>query len=436
MGNADCAQKDSSEPICGTDGQCHECGRNAHCLDANRPVCEQDTGVCVACVAHEECASGACELDSGRCIADADTIYGDSINGVDGPFCGNSPAAACKHLEGEQGAFDKVTASRRHIVLAPGSYIESFRLSSIEVDIIGNGARLFPPAFEIGPAFEITSGSNVGFHDLIIEGGNGIAGGVGVACLNSGIEFHAVTIRNNDDEGVDALDCDLEFYDSKLLENGRSGVNLSGGELQLEDTDFLGNDFQGLRAFDSSLEIDRCEFVNNAAGGLHLSATDFVIENSVIAKNGNKTMNPGIFSGGVVVSNGAGVSPQIIRHCTVADNEGPTILGAAGIDCGLGGNDVLLHSSIVVGNEKPTGSSQVGGNCDVRFSNVTGIASGEGNISVAPTFVSPATDDYHLAAGSAGIDLADPSSPTTVDIDGQSRPVGAGFDMGADERQQ
>ena len=64
---------------------------------------------------------------------------------------------------------------------------------------------------------------------------------------------------------------------------------------------------------------------------------------------------------------------------------------------------------------------------------------GNNNIDILPTFVdpSPGTLDYHLMPGSSGIDIAD-WNPTIcsngcVDYDGDTRPQGAGFDIGADE---
>jgi hypothetical protein len=59
---------------------------------------------------------------------------------------------------------------------------------------------------------------------------------------------------------------------------------------------------------------------------------------------------------------------------------------------------------------------------------ITGSQSFAGN----PRFVDPAANDYHLASGSAAIDVA-PSFGVSRDVDGQSRPMGVGFDLGFDE---
>lgn len=52
---------------------------------------------------------------------------------------------------------------------------------------------------------------------------------------------------------------------------------------------------------------------------------------------------------------------------------------------------------------------------------------------VDPQFVDPANDDYHLQPGSPAIDAGTALSQVTDDFDGNSRPQGAGFDIGAYE---
>lgn len=437
-GDTECANKNSNLPNCGADGRCYECTRSFDCTNPAKPVCDPSSFSCKGCDDHEQCGSGVCDMGSGMCLAEADVIHVNVGVGSDGPICGDGPAAAaCQHLDGDLGAFAKLQGSRRTIVMAPGNYIHAEVLEAFnkEATIYGNGAQVFPASFISGPAMEVRGSSNLVIHDLIFRNGNGGGTGMGISCLDSSIELHSVTIRDNDNAGVVAQNCALSFFDSEVLDNERQGLVIGASDLSFTASSVIGSSLLGIYAEDSSIEMQRSTLRNNSAGGLRMVETDFVIENSVIVQNGNKTINPSDFAGGIVVDNGFAVAPQIIRHCTVADNESPSILSGSGIDCGFGNNQVACISNIVVGNEKPSGSSEIGGNCNVRYSNVTGILLGEGNISVAPTFVGAVAGDYHLAAGSAGIDLADPASPTTVDIDNQSRPVGGRHDMGADERQ-
>jgi len=56
----------------------------------------------------------------------------------------------------------------------------------------------------------------------------------------------------------------------------------------------------------------------------------------------------------------------------------------------------------------------------------------QGDVTGDPAFVGPAAGDYHIGSASAardrGIDIG-----VRTDIDGQARPDGAGYDIGADE---
>ena len=49
-----------------------------------------------------------------------------------------------------------------------------------------------------------------------------------------------------------------------------------------------------------------------------------------------------------------------------------------------------------------------------------------------PAFVDPDNGDYHIAPGSDAIDACEDAG-VYVDIDGEARPYGARFDIGADE---
>jgi hypothetical protein len=56
----------------------------------------------------------------------------------------------------------------------------------------------------------------------------------------------------------------------------------------------------------------------------------------------------------------------------------------------------------------------------------------EGTLWGDPKFLNPVTEDYHITSSSAAID-AGVDSGVLTDVDGEARPAGGGFDLGADE---
>ncbi len=60
------------------------------------------------------------------------------------------------------------------------------------------------------------------------------------------------------------------------------------------------------------------------------------------------------------------------------------------------------------------------------------IDTGTVNVYDDPAFVDPGTWDYHVTSTSAAIDEG-VNAGVTVDMDGESRPSGADYDIGADE---
>jgi hypothetical protein len=126
---------------------------------------------------------------------------------------------------------------------------------------------------------------------------------------------------------------------------------------------------------------------------------------------------------------------------TAADNPAPTFLRALGPyeDTEL---TVTLANTLIVSATNAFAANEWAGEVSIQHSNtltrdVTTLHHTEAG---SPTFqaVNPLAGDpnldvaYHLQAGSAAID-AGVDAGVTTDIDGEARPWGMGYDIGADE---
>jgi len=180
---------------------------------------------------------------------------------------------------------------------------------------------------------------------------------------------------------------------------------------------------------------------NSAGGGGGLVLCNGTIQNNIISKN----------HGGS--AGGLGDCYGTIQNNIITENS--SIYGAGLFRCGWedGGiwNNTIVNNSatreggglylcgniennIVWSNSAPNGA-QLNDSCSMPtyccIQDWTG--GGEGNISSDPNFGDPANGDFHLKPDSACIDAGCPIDGVTEDFEGDSRPFGSGFDIGADE---
>lgn len=124
-----------------------------------------------------------------------------------------------------------------------------------------------------------------------------------------------------------------------------------------------------------------------------------------------------IQSSDLVSNAGGGISLNLvggsaIRNTLVISNTG------SGVQSLASGGLVALQNTDVWGNITDYNSD---------FGPQTGV---NGNISLDPLFISFAAGNYHLSTGSPAIDTGTPTGAPTMDVDGESRPRDAGYDMG------
>ena len=149
-----------------------------------------------------------------------------------------------------------------------------------------------------------------------------------------------------------------------------------------------------------------------AYGGGIRSLGALTVNGSTIRDNVANVAYTGGIGGGIYHDSGA----LTITNSTLSGNSAD--YGGGGIS-----NYTLLGSPLLDYND-------VWNNTGDNYYNVT---PGVHDISADPLLVDPANGDFHLSAGSPGIDTGDPVNYPPTDFEGDPRPLGGGYDLGYDE---
>jgi hypothetical protein len=370
---SDCSGRFGTRNMCNqSTGACVECTSPSHCTAATAPVCGGD-GVCRGCEANDECMSGVCDTDTGACAADDDIIFIDR-NGQ-GTLCTRAmPCAA--FLVG----IPLISATRKWMLVAPGDYEENnVTLDGKTVSIVARGASLHPMSQGL-PAMLVLNASTVRVEGLRLYNGAGGTSGDGIRCAapvsgNPSITLVGVTIDTNTGFAVDAQAC--------------------------------------------AVTIKRSSITGNTGGGISVSDGSFNITNTFVTGNGANTP-----FGGVRLDNNS--TSSVFEFNTVADNIAGSGLPKS-LSCTAVGTQRIANNIFFSGDQTQVSST----NCNFEF-NISNMGlGGSTNITGPPMFVGGG--NYHLVAGSDGVDDADPNAMLDIDFDGDDRPQNGVRDIGADE---
>jgi uncharacterized repeat protein (TIGR01451 family) len=223
---------------------------------------------------------------------------------------------------------------------------------------------------------------------------------------------------------------------------GGGGLLLGNGDAVLSGSQVFSNtagEGGGLFLTGGSVALDGNLVLANTAddgGGLLLSESDAVLTNNVFADNQANVAGSGLYV--------AGSSPRLL-HTTIARNLGGDGSGLYVTNSGSETSTAVLTNTILVGHQ--VGITVTAGNSALLQATLWGtgtwantmdwggpgtIATGTLNLRGAPDFLNAGGGDYHIGPDSAALD-AGVDAAVTTDLDGETRPAGSGFDIGADE---
>jgi len=371
-GNSDCPSMDL--PRCNTSlGLCVACLADDDCKSP-KPRCDLNTNTCVACTSGADCTSGTC-LFGGTCQTPDNTAYVDSTSPGDNSDC--SLAMPCLTVAAGIAVGKPFVHLHGAFAEDPGIVIAD----NVDVTLIGDPNTTYKRN-KNGSVITIGMGGHVGIQNLDISCGTGT--GIGIQTKVGTFTFSQLTIHGcvmgaNGGIFVNGNGATLTLTRSKIYDNGSNGVTLMG-------------------------------------------MVHFDITNTFIVHNG--AANVAAPAGGIAL--GMGTHTDRFAFNTVADNAVKPGMGIfGGVTCPMG---FAARDNILAANLSGTTVSYTTANCD------------GGSLSAAMdtgfNFVNTTTTpyDYHVTIGSIAVDSdLTPDTGVTEDYDGDPRPVNGIYDYGADE---
>jgi PASTA domain-containing protein len=269
---------------------------------------------------------------------------------------------------------------------------------------------------------------------------NGPGYGAGVLAIGDTLERVKVESANNVSGGITAQgNTTLRDLEANLPGGTAVSFGDPGGTLTVEDSTIAGGSgistSGGGTAHIRRVSLAITSGIGGAGSGTGVgnSASTVTVSDTLIVLS----CNGANVSTGISTSGSAQAATTTADHLTIVEGSGNTTVGLSSFVAGgqPGNATTTVSNSILRGLDLvSTTNSPAGGGIPktvVRDSNTPSLGAptgdgvvefSDGNHTLDPKFVAPASGDYRLAAGSPSIDAANPAHTTgTTDLDGAAR---------------
>jgi len=365
----------------------------------------------------------------------------------------NPVSAAVHHVYSGQSIQTAINSasSGDTIYVHAGTYNENLTIGK-DLSLIGDGA--FVTTIDGSGAVISVNGVVVNISGFTVR--NGI---YGIYCYNNASgTITNNTITGNTLYGIVNVSSSNPTITNNTITGSQSGIYNSSSSPTITNNTITGNQLNGIHNSSSSPTITNNTITGNQYGIYNSSSSPTITNNTITGNTQygiyNSSSSPTI-TNNTITANRHGIanyssSPTITNNTITANRHGianysssPTITNntvtgnsGEGIDNRSSSNPTITNN--IISSNSSNGIYDDGTGTHINTYNdvwgngtdYSGVTPGIGSISKDPRFVG--VGNYHLSSSSPCID-AGTNAGVYTDMDGEKRPMGRGFDIGADE---